>query len=235
MGKLLFLLILLFSFTARAEEIITYYNSKNEQIIQPDGLTLIKENLYRDKENNLYIMADYIKHFASDNTTIVPKKLGIFLQNEIYDIKNGSLIPISKVIDIGSYQMLDASLFKDKYHVYFYTGTEYANYPFVIADELISPDDITLLEGNYLISNNHVYHYGRYSYIVEVKNAQASTFTVFRLRLKDEEMNRYIIIGKDTNRCYLEGEALDKDGIASIKQIVNLKQIVNSNALLDCN
>ena len=221
MKKLLFLLTLVLSFSARAENLTAYYNSNNEKIDKPEGFTLIKNNLYQDKENNLYFMADYIKHSSSDDVTIIPKKLGTFLQKEIYDKNSGSLIPITKVIDIESYQMLDELIFKDKYHVYFYTGTEYSNYPFVIVDELLSSKDISILDGRYLISNNHVYHYGAYTYIAEVKNAQASTFSVFRLNYQDGKINRYFIIGKDKNRCYLDGEALDKDAIESINKIVS--------------
>lgn len=218
--KILFLLILVLSFSGKAENITAYYNSQNEKIVKPIGLTHIKDNLYRDKKNNLYFMADYIKHLSSNDTTVLPQKLGIFLQKDIYDKKSERLIPISNMIDIASYQMLEQLIFKDKHHIYFYIGTEYSNYPFVIADELISPNDITLLDGRYLISNNHVYHYGAYKYIVEVKNAQASTFSVFRLNFKDAEINRYMVIGKDKNNCYLDGEILDKDSIESINKII---------------
>ncbi|WP_310555657.1 hypothetical protein [Flavobacterium sp.] len=182
-----------------------YFNELKKNINKPHKLEKINYNLYKDGNNNIYILSDAIFQYSGKSEEIINKKEGVILQDSIYE--NNKLTYLKKIIDLNSYTELEKDIFyKDKKYVYMNRGSQYSNYPFFVT-EFKSEDFYLFKSGNYFRHNLNIYTYGHFGYI-QLDDVDAKKFTVKSIKtLRKTDL----ILGVDEKNVYRNNEKLSYD------------------------
>ncbi|MDN3692989.1 hypothetical protein QWZ06_12200 [Chryseobacterium tructae] len=202
--KLIVVLLLLF---LSCNDKTVYYNEQHD-IIKPSKLKRIKNNLYIDSNNNIFIKSENIVLEVGKNENIIQKKKGFILQDSIFDVNN-NLMPMSNLLDIKSYFESEKDIFyQDKNHVYMNKGSQYSDYPFVLT-EFQSKYFSLIAKSNYFKYKNEIYYYG-YAGYAKLKNADGNKFKVDSIKTN---VNKYMIIGNDEKNIYHNSEKINYEDL----------------------
>ncbi len=191
-----------------------YYNEQGKKVYKK--LYQIKNNLYKDKRDNLYFLSE--KNMVTEDYKISVK--GIVIQDSIF--YNDNLVPLNTIVNLKNYRcLINNTIYMDDKYVYMNRGSQYSNYPFYISP--FNPSKFSLLSNNiYFRYEDNIFYFGYMGYI-RLDSADADKFRIDSVKTIE---GKTLYIGFDNNKIYHNTEQITLENLKDMPISFKIKDSI---------